>query len=50
MSSYIIPILLIALLLFAVIKKVNAYKSFTKGVVEGLKLVLDILPYIVAIP
>ena len=49
MSSYLIPILLIALLLFAVIKKVNAYKSFTKGVVEGLKLVLDILPYIVAI-
>lgn len=49
MSAYIIPILIILLLLYALIKKINAYKSFTKGALEGAKLVLDIMPFIVAI-
>ncbi len=49
MSVYIIPILLVCLLIYALIKKINAYKSFTKGALEGIKLVLDILPFIVAI-
>ena len=49
MSAYIIPILLICLLIYTIIKKINAYKSFTKGALEGVKLVLDILPFIVAI-
>lgn len=49
MSSYIIPVLIILLLGYAVFKKINCYQSFTKGAKEGLKLVYDILPYIVAI-
>ena len=49
MSAYILPVLIILLLIYAFIKKINAYKSFTKGALEGVKLVLDILPFIVAI-
>lgn len=49
MSSYIIPIILIALMLYALIAKNNAYESFTKGASKGVKLIYDILPYILAI-
>lgn len=49
MSNYIIPVLLILLMCYSLISKTNAYESFTKGASKGVKLVYDILPYILAI-
>lgn len=49
MNNYILPILLVLLFLYALIKKVNVYKSFVEGAKSAVKLVLDIFPYIVAI-
>lgn len=43
------PIIIVLILIFSKIKKVNAYNSFCKGAKEGFNLVLDIMPYICAI-
>lgn len=48
-SDYIIPILILALLVFAVIKKDKPYNSFAEGASESVSLVKDIFPYIVAV-
>lgn len=49
MSTYILPILIVLLFLYAFIKKINVYKSFVEGAKEAFSLCLDILPYMVAI-
>lgn len=45
-SIYILPVLIISLMIYALYKKVNAYDSFIKGAKEGAKYVFEILPYI----
>ena len=47
--NYIIPVLILAVLIYAVYKKVNIYNSFVFGAKSSIQLVLDILPNIVAI-
>ncbi len=49
MSKYIIPALILLCLVVVQLKKVNAYKSFTKGAKESVKLIFDIFPFLVAI-
>ena len=49
MSEYILPILIIALLIFGVYKRINTYNSFVVGAKGAFELVLTSLPYIVAI-
>ena len=49
MSVYIVPVLIVGLFIYALIKKVNVYKSFVDGAKGAVSLCLDILPYIVAI-
>lgn len=49
MSSYIIPIFIIFILIYACIKKVNAYDSFVMGSKTSFDLILTSLPYLVAI-
>ena len=49
MSSYIIPVFIIFILLYACFKKINAYNSFVFGAKTSFDLVLTSLPYIVAI-
>ncbi len=49
MSIYIIPILVIFVLLYASIKKVNSYNSFVSGAYSSIDLCFSILPNIVAI-
>ena len=49
MSSYIIPVLIIFLFVYAFIKKVNVYKSFIDGAKGAIGLCIDIFPYICAI-
>lgn len=49
MSHYVVLFLVVALLVFAQIKKVQTYNSFVQGAKQGLLLVFDIFPYILAI-
>ena len=44
-TVYIIPVLIICLMVYALYKKVNAYDSFIKGAKEGAKYAFEILPY-----
>ena len=49
MSAYIIPVLIISLIVYACVKKVNAYDTFVYGAKTSFDLILTSLPYIVAI-
>jgi len=49
MSAYVMPIIILAILVYAWVKRVNAYDSFCKGAKAGFNLVIDIMPYICAI-
>lgn len=49
MSNLILPILIIILIAFALIKKRNVYLDFIAGTQEGLKLVYDLFAFIIAI-
>ena len=45
----VIPALFLALFIFALVKKIKLYDSFTSGVKEAAPLVLSIFPYLAAI-
>lgn len=49
MSKYILPILIILILLYGIVKKKNIYNAFVVGASSAFDLVLTSLPYIVAI-
>lgn len=49
MTKYVIPILLIFLITFAFIKKIDNYGVFVKGASKSLKLLFDIFANIVAV-
>lgn len=49
MSKYILPILIILILLYGIVKKKNIYNAFVVGSSSAFDLVLTSLPYIVAI-
>lgn len=49
MTKYVIPILLIFLVAFAFIKKIDNYGVFVKGASKSLKLLFDIFANIVAV-
>ena len=48
-SSYILPVLIFVLLVFATIKKTKPYNSFVDGAKESIDLIVDIFAYIVAV-
>lgn len=48
-SLYFLPIFILLILIFALIKKVPIYETFIEGAKDGVKLGFDILPYLVAI-
>ena len=48
-SSYILPILIFIILVFATIKKTKPYNSFVDGAKESINLIVDIFAYIVAV-
>ncbi len=47
--SYIVPVLLLVLLLYAIFKKVDVYSAFIEGGKKAINLTLSIFPCIVAI-
>jgi len=49
MSNYVLPILIVALFVFAIIKKVNTYSVFVSGATKSLTLIADIFAYILTI-
>lgn len=48
LSLIFIPLLVIFIIIFALIKKTNAYKSFLLGCSEGLKLFTEVFPSVMA--
>ncbi len=49
MTAYILPIIIVALVLFATIRRVKVYDTFIDGTRESVDLVVSILPYIITI-
>ena len=49
MAIYIIPIFIIFLLIYSLIKKINAYDSFVDGAKQAVDLCINTFPYLVAI-
>ncbi len=47
--ALIVPIIFIASFLFAAVKKVKVYDSFTEGVKGAIPLVLSVFPYVAAV-
>ena len=47
--SLILPILLLSLTVYAIVKKVKVYDSFAVGAGKGLETVFSILPYLVTV-
>lgn len=49
LSELIVPLLIIFLLVYGMVKKVNSYDCFVKGANQSIDLVVSIFPYLVAI-
>ncbi len=49
LSLYLLPLMILAILSFAVIKKVPVYEEFIEGAKDGFKVSVSIIPYLVAI-
>ncbi|MBQ8426059.1 MAG: spore maturation protein [Clostridia bacterium] len=49
MANYIIPIFIICVLIFSLIKKINAYECFVSGAKSSIDLCINTFPYLVAI-
>lgn len=49
MAIYIIPVFIIFLLIYSLIKKINAYDSFVSGARQAVDLCINTFPYLVAI-
>lgn len=49
MAIYIIPCFIIFILVYSLIKKINAYESFVDGAKQAIDLCISTFPYLVAI-
>lgn len=47
-GNYLIPIVVLLIIIYAIKKKVSIYDSFTSGAKEGLELAISVFPYLVA--
>ena len=47
-TEYILPVLVLIIVGVALLRRVNAYHSFTTGVKDGMQLFLDIYPALLA--
>ena len=48
MADILLPTLIACVLMYALIKKVDAYTSFVKGAKESVPLIVSLLPFIIA--
>ena len=49
LSLWILPVIIVFILLFAIYKKTPAYEVFVDGANEGFKIAIKIIPYLIAI-
>ncbi len=49
LSLWLIPVIILVVLLYGIIKKVPVYETFVDGAKDGLKVSVNILPYLIAI-
>lgn len=49
MNNYFLPIIVILIIIYGIIKKCNVYDSFIKGSKEGIEIGINIFPSILAI-
>lgn len=48
LNNYLIPVVVLIIILFGYLKKCNIYDSFVEGALDGLKIVVEILPVLLA--
>lgn len=48
-SDWIIPIIMVGILTYGLLKNVNVFEAFVEGAVDGLKVVVDILPTLIGL-
>lgn len=48
LNNYLVPIIVLVIILYGYIKKCNIYDSFVEGALDGLKIVIQILPVMLA--
>jgi len=48
LNNYIIPIIVIVIIFYGYVKKCDIYDDFIDGAIEGLKILVEIIPAIVA--
>lgn len=48
LNNYLIPVIVLVIIVYGYIKKCNIYDSFVEGALDGLKIVIQILPVMLA--
>ena len=48
-SDWIMPIIIVAIIVYGLLKNVNVYEAFIEGASAGIKVILDILPTLVGL-
>ena len=48
-SDFIIPVIVLLIVVFGCLKRVNLYEAFSDGAKEGLKTVVEILPTLIGL-
>lgn len=48
LNNYLVPIIVLVIILYGYIKRCNIYDSFVDGALDGLKIVIQILPVMLA--
>ena len=48
LNNYLIPIIVLVIIIFGYTKKCDIYNSFVDGAIDGLKIVVEILPVLLA--
>ncbi len=49
LSDWMIPIIILGIIIYGLIKNVNVYEAFIEGATDGLKVVVDILPTLIGL-
>ncbi len=49
LSLWILPVIIMAILIFALLKKIPVYETFIEGAKDGIQITVRIIPYLTAI-
>lgn len=48
-SDWIIPLIIVGIIIYGLLKGINVYETFIEGAADGIKVILDILPTLVGL-